>query len=386
MKITDIRVTPVTIPFKDVFAWRFGLRRNISCVIIQVETDEGIVGLGETDYLGPWMEELLRNITPLFIGENPFNIETLLSKVYEHGFVFWMESVAYPLCGIEMALWDIMGKALKVPLYSLFGGKFREDIPCVGYVGFLPPDKIGQAARKYVDQGFKTIKIKLGVSAKYDIECPQAVREAIGYAINLRADANQAWNPMTAISQIRKLEPLDIQYVEQPVPRWDLDGLKRVTNAVNVPIAVCEGNYNMYDAFKIIQKEAATILNVDPKRAGGLSCARKSFFLCEAAGYPVGFHGGAELSIANAAKVHLASATSNFMYAMDSLYHWCADDVVTEPLVYRNGALIPPEKPGIGMEVDEEKLEKYSQLFKENPVKGVWGLEDPGWKHGIPNY
>lgn len=386
MKITDIQFTPVTIPFKSVFAWRFGLRSKISCVIIQVKTDEGIVGLGETDYLGPWMEELLRNIAPLFIGENPFNIETLLSKVYEQGFVFWMDAVAYPLCGIEMALWDIMGKAMNVPLYSLFGGKFREEIPCVGYAGFLPPDKVGKAAQGYVDQGFKTVKIKLGVNKNFDIECPKAVREAIGYDVNLRTDANQAWNPMTAISQIHKLAPYDLEYVEQPVPRWDFDGLRRVVEAVDTPIVVCEGNYNMYDAFKIIQNRAATLLNIDPKRAGGLSRARKSFILCEAAGYPAGFHGGAELSIGNAAKLHLACATPNFMYAMDSLYHWCADDVVKEPLQYEDGALRPPNGPGIGMEIDEKKLAKYSKLFQENPVKGLWGLEDPGWKHGIPNY
>lgn len=386
MKITKIDYTPITIPFKEVFAWRFGLRRSISCVIVEVHTDEGIVGLGETDYLGPWMVEILKDLTHHFIGENPFHIETLLSSVYEKGFVFWMDAVAYPLCAIEMALWDIIGKALKLPLYSVFGGKFRNEIPCVGYAGFVTPEKIGDAAEKYVDMGFKTIKIKLGIREDYDIECPVAVRKAIGYGVKLRADANQAWNPMTAITQIRKLESLDLQYVEQPVPRWDLEGLKRVTKSVNIPITVCEGNYNMYDAFKIIFNEAATFINIDPKRAGGLSRARKSFILCEAAGYPAGFHGGAELSIANAAKVHLAVATPNFPLAMDSLLHWCTDDVVVEPLCYKNGAFIPPEKPGIGMEIDRQKLQKYALLFNENPTKGVWGLEEPGWKHAIPNY
>jgi len=388
MEILDLKVSKVTVPFKGTFRWRFGLRKEVNCIILQLLTDEGIIGVGEADYLGEWMVNIIEHhLKPLLLREDPFDIEKIIRKIYASGYIYWLDAVVYPLCAIEMALWDIIGKSSKRPISKLLGGQLRDKVECIAYLGYISPKEVKTLAIDFRNQGFRTFKIKVGIDPREDIQIVATLRDILGDEIEIRVDANQAWTLNRALRQLKKLEKYDIQYVEQPLPRWDIKGLRELRKRVSIPIAVCEGNYTIYDTLKIIENKAADIILIDPKRAGGLWAFKKACAIAEAADIMVGNHSGAEVGIATAAKLHLAASTPNFKYAMDSLYHWLNDDIIKEKLQYDKGTIKLPEKPGIGVTIDEEKLKNYENIFYSKERKfALWGLEEPPWSREIPSY
>ena len=365
MKITEVRTVPVWAPrrraFGGVTRTALGPAAISDYTIVFVETDAGITGLGEVDSVfkrrGALLrQDLERNLVPQVVGEDPFRIAYLVAKMDRA-----LDGSEEAKAGIEMALWDIVGKALKTPVYNLLGGKVRERIPLSYSVPFGKPEEMAAFAKERVRAGHRTIKVKVGNEPKTDIAAVRLVREAIGPEIKLRVDGNMGWpNAKHAIHIIRAMEPCDLELVEQPLPADDLDGMAEVRRSISVPLMADESIRDPRSAMRAIHRGACDIANVYVTEAGGLLNAARIFAMCEAAGIPCMIGSMPEFGIGTAAQIHLGVAMTNLGPDSDTcgvLYH--EEDLLKTPLRIESGFSYPPEGPGLGVEIDMGVLERW---------------------------
>lgn len=384
MKIIGLEHRLLHIPFAHPQVWASGARPGTTRLLITLHTDEGVIGYGETICLLEFVQPVVaRTIAPLVIGEDPHDIERVYRKVEGAGFYHHKRAMVAALAGVEMAMWDLIGKSAGKPLYQLWGGGYRKQIPTIAYLHVRSPEEMAAEAAEFVANGWKTIKVKIGMDAASDLAIVRTVREAIGPEIELRADVNGAWTPGTARRQLRKLEEFDLQFVEQPLLLDDLLGHAELRRHSRTPIAIDEGAYTSNDVLNIVRLEAADVILLDGHEAGGWWQARKQAGLAEAAGIPVGLHSGGELGLSLAANLHLAAATPNLSLAIDSNYHGMPDDIIRERFTYREGCLTVPERPGLGVELDWDKVERYTT---DRIIDAYINRERPGWFTTKPGY
>jgi muconate cycloisomerase len=338
--------------------------------IVFVETDGGITGIGEIASVFKRRGRLLARdveaaLAPAVVGEDPFRIAHLAGRMDAA-----LDGVEEAKAGIEMALWDVVGKALGTPVYNLLGGKVRERIPLSYSVPFGEPAAMAEYAAQRVREGHRTIKVKVGNAPAGDVEAVRRVREAIGPEVRLRVDANMAWpTAKEAIRLIRSMEPWDLELVEQPLPPRELDAMAEVRRAIGVPLMADESVRTPRDAMEVIRRGAADIVNVYITEAGGLLRARQIFALCEAAGLPCMIGSMPEFGIGTAAQIHLGVAMSNLGPDSDTcgvLYH--AEDLLRTPLRIEGGFAYPPEGPGLGVEIDMDVLERWRRNAPAGPA------------------
>lgn len=365
MKITAVRTVPVWCPrrraFGGVTRTALGPAAVSDYAIVFVETDAGITGLGEVCSVFKRRGKLLHHdldaaLAPAVTGEDPFRIAYLVQKMDRV-----LDGSEEAKAGIEMALWDIVGKALKTPVYNLLGGKVRERIPLSYSVPFGEPEEMAAFAREKVRAGHRTIKVKVGNDPARDIAAVRLVREAIGPDVTLRVDGNMGWpTAKHAIRMIRAMEPWNLELVEQPLPAHDLDGMAEVRRAIGVPLMADESVRNPRSAMEVIRRGAADIANVYVTEAGGLLNASRIFAMCEAAGIPCMIGSMPEFGIGTAAQIHLGVAMTNLGPDSDTcgvLYH--AEDLLAQPLKIEGGYAYPPEGPGLGVEIDMNVLDRW---------------------------
>lgn len=382
MEITDLKTQIVAVPSKgaaDTFS--LGGNRKLA-VIIEVFTNDGLIGLGEAIPTFPEMEfeaakMLIDSAKPLLVGEDASNVGPITKKLYAAYNLthFHIHASNWAWNAIEMALWDLVGKRCGKPLYKIWGGAFRKKIPYYGSIPRTPgltTEEVAKQSRELVNRGFKTLFIKVGLDEEEDIECVKAMRESVGYKSNIkiRVDANQSWTPGQAIQMINRLGKYDLEFVDQPVLMYNLEGLARVRNAVNVPVSSHESSWTFYDALNVIKRGVADVIHVDPRWDAGFTGARITAGIAEAAGLPVLTHSYYELGIAQCAYMHLIASCPNFILANQSGYDSLIDDVIMGGrLEFKDGCMDLPEKPGIGVELDPQRVEKYHAAYEEN-VKG----------------
>jgi L-alanine-DL-glutamate epimerase-like enolase superfamily enzyme len=366
MQIVSIRCVPVLCPRKRAFGGvtktALGPAAYSDYTIVFVDTDAGITGLGEVDSVFKRRGALLRHdletaLAPPLIGEDPFNIAHIVSKMDQA-----LDGVEEAKAGIEMALWDIVGKALNTPVYNLLGGKVRERIPLSYSIPFGSPDEMAELASEKVGLGHRTIKVKVGSDdAQRDVAAVKAIRKSIGPKVKLRVDGNMGWRTAKqAIEIIRKMEEFEIELVEQPVPPYDLHGMAEIRRSISVPLMADESVRNPRSAMDVIRHGAADIVNVYVTEAGGLLNASKIFSMCEAASMPCMIGSMPEFGIGTAAQIHLGVAMTNLGPDSDAcgvLYH--QEDLLTKPLRIADGYSYPPDGPGLGVTVDMNILEKW---------------------------
>jgi len=367
--IKRIDVRKIFIPFVHSVEWSAGTRPGITRLVVQVEIADGTVGLGETLCLLEFIEPVLvKTIVPLSLGEDACNIERLLRKVEGAGYYHHKRAMVMARAAVEMACWDIVGKQAGMPLHRLWGGQYRERIPVIGYIQSANPLEAAKQAADYVQKGFGTLKVKLGMGEALDIDLVQAVREAAGPRIQIRGDVNGAWTIGTAKRQLRKLERFDLQYVEQPLPLEDLRGHALLRKQTCVPIALDESAYTLQDVHAILAHEAADVLVLDPHEAGGLIQARKQAALCEAAGIPVTLHSGGECGISLAAYLHFAASVPNLTLAIDTQYPNLSADIITRRFDMNSGsAEAPRDGAGLGVTLDVHALKQLESDTIPNP-------------------
>ncbi|MFN0121105.1 MAG: mandelate racemase/muconate lactonizing enzyme family protein [Blastocatellia bacterium] len=359
-RIVSIEYQKVFVPFHKAAEWSSGKRPGTTRLIVQVHTASGLTGVGETICLWEFVEPALaRTMIPLAIGEDACDIERLCKKIEGAGFYHHQRAMVAALCGLEMALWDIVGKQAGMPLYQIWGGAYRRRIPMIAYLQSKDPQQVAEETARSVATGFRTIKVKIGMTPESDLEIVRVAREAAGPDIKLRADVNGAWTIGTAKRMLRKLEQYDLEFIEQPLPMDDLRGHAELRRLFSTPVALDESAYTMQDALNIIRAGAADVLLLDPHQAGGLHRCRKAAAVAEAAGIPVTLHSGAELGFSTAAYLHLAATIPNMMLAIDNQYGNQSDDIVTSPHAYADGMMPLPVDPGLGMRLDAAKLAQY---------------------------
>lgn len=366
MKITAVRTVPVwgrrRRPFGMVTRTALGAAAISDYTIVFVDTDEGITGLGEVCSVFKRRGALLRAdvdlaLAPAVVGEDPFRIAFLVQKMD-----LALDGVEEAKAGIEMALWDIVGKKLGTPVYNLLGGKVRERIPLSYSIPFGTPEQMAGFAAERVKAGHRTIKVKVGSEdGPRDVAAVKAIRAAIGAGVKLRVDGNMGWpTAKHAIRMIRQMEPCDIELVEQPLPAHDLDGMAEVRRNIGVPLMADESIRNPRSAMDVIRRGAADIANVYVTEAGGLLNAMRIFAMCEAAGMPCMIGSMPEFGIGTAAQIHLGIAMTNLGPDSDTcgvLYH--EEDLLKVPLRIENGFAYPPAGPGLGIEIDPQVFDRW---------------------------
>jgi L-alanine-DL-glutamate epimerase-like enolase superfamily enzyme len=334
-------------------------------VIVKIHTSEGITGVGaaapDIGFFGePWESVKLiidRYMAPRIIGADPFDREQILHTVIRTG--GWHNVLA--TSGIDLALHDLIGKALKIPVCDILGGCHQDKILLSTEVPRGTPEKMAEHSLEYYEQGVRGFKAKVGSDPDRDAFSLKAMREALGDKVSLRADANQAYTPKEAIRLCSLTEKYDVnlELLEQPTKKWDLDGMARITKTVNIPIEADESAFSLFDVMRIIKKGAADVINAKVAKAGGFYGVKKWSTVAESAGLSTVI--GTEWGIGSqiAAKLHLGGSTKNVHPVIEFTEIMIHETLLKEPLKLQEGYLDVPKNPGLGLELDWEKVEKH---------------------------
>jgi len=370
MKVTEVKTRILSIPNSEPYYYSQGVAGGINCILVEVETDEGITGIGEAsgDRSAEAIQGVVREAARALTGESPFEIERFLHRFYRLG--KWDDTRRFAnqaLAGVEMALWDIVGKACGQPVHRLLGGKFQERVSCFAFLQGKDPEKLASDARKWQEQGFHVIYIKVGLGRERDLACVKAVRDAVGDDPKVRVDANQAWQVGEAIHMLRALAPLDIDFAEQPVHWTDLDGMARIRATVPVPLAIDQGCFTEYEALRVIQKKAADVITVGLHETGGILGLKKVAAVAAAGGLPICRHGVlGETGITSLAGLQVLATIPNQTDGHQVMHQLLEHDIVASGLLnFEAGDLVVPDRPGLGVELDWDMVERYARRYEE---------------------
>lgn len=396
MKVTDIRITPVTVPMEAPLRWSMGVETGTTRGIIEVFTDEGIVGIGET-YGGNAVEHAICTAKPFLLGLDPLETGVLQHKLGVFCIGYETAVPAVVRAGIEMAFLDAAGKALGRPVHSLLGGKVRDRVEIAAYLFFRyrgadgrggedSPEAIVDRARELAEKhGCRVLKLKGGVlPPEVELEAIRGLRREFPSA-PIRWDPNAAWSVETSIRTGRKLlaEGIELEYLEDPT--WNLEGMSQVRQAVRIPMAtnMCLVSYEQLAPG--IRLRSVDIILADVHFWGGFRQNQRMIAVCDAFQLGIGMHSDRELGISTAAMLHLAAATPSLAYAIDSHYHDQTDDIITRPFRYEDGHFAVPDGPGLGVEMDRDQVRKYNRVYQEQgQVNEFYDALRPNWVPALP--
>lgn len=368
MKITDIQMYPVKIAVKPIedggIAPYKGSKdaagtSSVTSAIYKVTTGEGIVGWGEMNMIlslrltRTIMEDVLK---PAVIGQDPFNINGIkkrINSLYNPDI-----NMLHFFSGVEMALWDIMGRATNKPICELLGGPVRTGAPIAYAMGIMDEKQTASKVEQIKREGFKTIKTKGGLDVVYDINRAKMMRKIAGDDIDIRVDMNQAYNFIDAVSYLRGVQDCRLQYVEQPIPVNCLEDYRMLRQRSAVPIAINEDCYIPGGLFAAIKRNAVDAAVVDMESIGGISELVKLAHIAEAANLPLAHHCAWDMGIKTAAIVHCACALDAFKLPMDSTYPAHGEDILQRTMDIKDGCYTLPNGSGLGIEVDENAVKR----------------------------
>jgi muconate cycloisomerase len=365
-RITRLTATPVNVARIAPLKSALGTSSHGSFGIIEVETDSGITGLGEISMIwngdGAALCPVVTDILgPALLGLSAFAINAAHQRM--DAAVQFSRAANPAKAAIDMALYDIVGKALSTPVYNLLGGRVRDTAPLSMSIMIGSLDEMVAQARTAIANGFAGVKVKVGTDAGHDIASVAAIRDALGPRAVIRVDANMGWHSTRqALTQIEALAPLGIHSVEQPLPADRIEDLAWLRNRSPVPIMVDESVWGPDDAARVIRAGAADIINVYVSEAGGLRNASRIFALAEAAGIACTIGCMPELGIGTAAHMHLAVAMPELLGPSDVsgvLYN--AETLITETLPIANGHAGAPDRPGLGITLDRARFEMLTR-------------------------
>ena len=381
MKITDVE--PIVVswpPFENSFWTSLNRIGQVSELVVLVHTDEGIIGIGEAHggsmhYIdntgvahisgaGSTVTDILK---PLLIGENPLDNERLWSKMfgltYQKG---WSQigatrqQILAALAAVDIALWDIKGKAANMPVWRLLGG-YRNTVPCYVTGGYYQDgktiDDLTAECKSYVETGYNAIKLKIGgVSVEEDVDRVTAVREAVGPDIDIMVDVNEGYDVRTAIRAARLLEPLDIRWLEEPVHWYDrIEGLRQVADATTIPIASGEQALTRWDARDLLMRGGIKIMQFDCTRSAGITEVLKIAGMCAAQNVNLALHHDPQVH------GHVMAALPNGEI-LETFPSAARDPIWAELFSVRpeivNSQMKLLDRPGWGLELNEDTLEK----------------------------
>ncbi|TDD29409.1 mandelate racemase [Kribbella turkmenica] len=397
MKIVDIRATTVTMPLEAPLRHSNGAHwGRFVRTVVEVEADNGLIGLGEMGGGGQSAEAAVTGLKPYLVGHDPARTEALRWMLANPTASLYNNRTQL-LAAIEFACLDLQGKEHGVPVHELLGGKVRSTVPFASYLFFRHPaddgtgeirtaEQLVEHARELVDEhGFSVHKLKGGVfPPDYERECFRALAEAFpGHRV--RFDPNGALGVEEAIRFARGIEDLDNDYLEDPT--WGLNGMRRVRENTAIPLATNTVVVNFEQLAANVRDPAVDVILLDTTFWGGIRPCIKAAGVCETFQLGVAVHSSGELGIQLATMLHLGAVVPNLSFAADAHYHHLRDDIIAGgKLPYGGGAIAVPDGPGLGVELDRDKLAEYAELFRElGPYPYDRDPARPDWYPLLPN-
>jgi len=398
MKISDIRATTITVPLEA------PLRHANGChwgrfvrTIVEVETDNGLVGLGEMGGGGESAEDAFRAMKAYLVGHDPARLEEMRFLIANPTASLYNNRTQI-LAALEFACLDLLGQAWGVPVCDILGGRLRDSVPFASYCFFRYPDpRTGAGEVRTIDQlldcarslkrrfGFRTHKLKAGVfPPDYELEAYRALAAAFP-GDSLRFDPNAVWSTEQAVRFGQAIESLRNDYLEDPV--FGLNGMRRTRQLVRIPLATNTVVVNFEQLAANALDTAVDVILLDTTFWGGIRACQKAAAVCETFQLGVAVHSSGELGIQLATMLHLGAVIPNLSFAADAHYHHLTDDVIEGgPMRYRDGAISVPTTPGLGVRLDRDKLREYRELYlrlgnypyDQDPAR-------PGWAPIVPN-
>jgi glucarate dehydratase len=398
MKITDIRPTTVTVPLEA------PLRHANGChwgrfvrTIVEVDTDEGITGLGEMGGGGESAEAVFRAMKSYLVGHDPLRLEEMRFLIANPTASLYNNRTQV-LAALEFACLDILGQKWGVPVSEILGGRLQERVPFASYLFFrYPNSEDGSGEVRSIDQlvaharelkeryGFTSHKLKGGVFApEYELECYRAIATALD-GDRFRFDPNAVWSTEQAIRFGQAIENINNDYLEDPV--FGLNGMRRTREKVRMPLATNTVVVNFEQLAANVLKTAVDVILLDTTFWGGIRQCVKAAGVCETFQLGVAVHSSGELGIQLATMLHLGALIPNLTFAADAHYHHLKDDIIEGgKFKYEGGAIKVPNGPGLGVKLDHDKVDEYSELYRR--LGGYPYDQDPlrpGWSPTIPN-
>jgi D-galactarolactone cycloisomerase len=358
MKITAVEAVCLAIPMKPLdppSAWTGSTRKQI---VVRVKTDTGLTGIGEAFAYGAPLavcNVIEESLAPLIIGQDPSRIEYLMDLMQRGTMIYGRRGLAmFAISGVDIALWDLLGKARRAPVYELLGGATRALLPVyASLMRYASPKDVASACKYFVSQGFGMLKLH-----QTDVASVQAAREAVGPTVELMLDVNCPWTPGEAIAMARAFEPYRLFWFEEPVwPPEDYAGLAEVVRATDTRIALGENESTLYGFREIVERRAGNILQPSITKVGGITEFRKISALAQAANLPIAphsFYFGPGL----AATLHMA-ATWGGSIPVEFPTGEHETPFLTNPIRARDGFVEVPSGPGLGIEINEEAIRKH---------------------------
>ncbi len=402
MKIVDIRATAVTVPLKHPLRWSFGVETTTTRTIVELVTDEGLVGIGETRGGDEVVQALALN-RELYIGVDPLEV----GRITRRFSVFRMTSEQLALVGaaklagaaVEMACWDLVGKATGKRCGDLWGGIASETVEFAAYVfyrydadgsigtGDQPENAAEHAVELFDTYGFRDIKFKNGVlDPASEIRSVELMRSQLdGRLRSIRIDPNAVWSVDTSIRVLNRLADYDLEFCEDPT--WGIEGMARVRERTPVPLATNMAVVTFEQLPLSVRSKAIDVILGDIHFWGGVTPVLQLAKICESFNIGMSMHSDRELGISTAAVVHLASAETMISHSIDTHLLEQADDIITTPFEFANGSLRVPSGPGLGVEIDQDKLRHYADYHQK--VGEASEFQDPaqsGFRAKFPKF
>ncbi|GAC1409698.1 MAG: enolase C-terminal domain-like protein [Actinomycetota bacterium] len=400
--IRDIRATTVTVPLHAPILHANGAHHGrFVRTIVEVETDEGLIGLGEMGGGGESAEAAITGLKSYLIGHNPFDLEALRWKIMNPSASLYNNRMQLH-AAVEFACIDLMGKSLNLRACDLLGGALRERVPFASYLFYRLPGEhsgdertatqmVAHAKELVAKHGFTTHKLKGGYfPPKHDVEVFRALADAFPDH-QLRLDPNAVWSVEESIAVARSIDDLNNDYFEDPT--WGLEGMRRVRERIKIPTATNTVVVNFEQLAACIRTSAVDVILLDTTFWGGLRQALKAGNVCEAFQWGIAVHSSGELGIQLATMLHLGALLPNLRFAADAHYHHLTDDIIQGGLLrYEHGSIAVPQGPGLGVDLDRDKLAEYSELYEKlggypydrDPSRPEWFGITPGQDYATP--
>ena len=368
MKIDEIEVIPIRVPNRVPMKLSTMLLEYQENVIVRIRAGD-VAGIGETEPISGFqgcaetqatIVPMIRGrFAPLILGRDPFDIETIARDMENS---IWGNP--YAKSAVINALYDLKAKQLRLPLFQLLGGCYRDRIAVVWTIGIKDSKQMAAEARWAVEQGYRLLKMKIGAAApEADVQNIAVIRDAVGPGIGLRVDANGALGFTQALKLLEQLKRFNLDLVEQPLAIADLDGMARLIELTGIPIMPDESLHSLQSALELVKKRAASIFGMKLAKHGGIYFAQKIAAIAQAANLPIYPGNQPGTSVGSATAAHFYAATWNATLGGDfnvGPTGWLADDIVKKPLSVSDGYAFVPQGAGIGVELDESKLAKYT--------------------------
>ena len=371
MKVKTIEAITVRVPYKRVESSSLINRGGITDVIVKITADNGLVGWGEctraADTAG--IESAVRAMTPLVAGRDPWDKEAIHRDLGVYAvWAFQPMTGNFAYAGIDMALWDLCGKACGQPLYRMLGGAMRETVDYYYYMEWAAPAEIERQGKDGVKRGYRAYYIKAGVDEKREEAMLEALRGAIGKEGLIRIDVNQAWSKPQAARLLRRWhQRYDLDFVEAPVPIDPVENMLELRSRVDVPFCVNEGLWREADAYRLIKSRCGDYLCYSQYWVGSIGRWHALNHISHLEGWQVLKHTHGELGLTAAAGQHVMLAAPNAALGSQQTAQIMEDDILCEPVPIASrpgwGRI---DRPGLGVEVDEDKLMRFHEAYRRH--------------------